>query len=457
MNYGFFAVVGNRDTNVSKIANMNFKSCTLTLPDFSAINRAWALCVGLNKGATLSNINMTDCKIAFNVRPAGAAGTAGSPAANIGMIAGTQTGGRMTKCTTTGGEIGRLNEVFASNNNALGLSIGGIVGLAGGGAVIDSCANVSTPVGSYMSGGGVIGLCDASLPIQVIQCYNKATVTATTGTSGGGVGGLIGGITASAVGELQIDHCWNSGDVGYLQSGGTSRMGGIIGDSQSATATLTMKQCFNSGHIYYYYPAGGSLTGMATRVLLIGGLGGTLVSNQNGVQQCVISDCYNAGAVTLEITGFTGAVALFASGNGGVGGIGGWINGGNTDTRGYVRNTYNSGEVKVLLTGASSVTVNAVGVLFGRSTSTQGQQPFSNLVYTSGKTSVESTPVTAITGAFNGTATAYTDGFYEFTDFSSQAAFEGLNDNGNSYDFANIWEMGAGYPILRGLYGNPAQ
>ena len=451
INYGMFAVAANQGANVSKIANIHFNNCVLNLPAFSASNRCWAMCVGLNNGATISNIHATECKIAFNAKP-----TAGASAnESIGMIVGLQSQGRITNCTTTGGEIGR-NETATDTYHQVGVSIGGIAGQITGTVtspvVVDSCANISTLIRSYRVGGGVIGT--SGDEARITRCYNKANVTAALS-----VGGVIGAVTSSdnsatLVYNQLVERCWNSGTVAYLSttSAGAPRVGGIIGDSQVGFV-LTMKQCFNAGNIDFITATNTAVLGNATDV---GGLGGILVQAGGTNTKCIISDCYNKGNVTFRVEGLTGA-QTFSSQNGGVGGIAGWVGGNGPTDRGSIQNVYNAGRIEVSLPGANA-TINCLGNLLGRCNHTQAQFPLSNAVYIA-NAFAQDTPVAG--GVWLGTGNnlaTFTTGFYNFTTLASQATFEALNDNGQSFDFTNVWEMKPGaYPILRALYGDPVQ
>jgi hypothetical protein len=443
--YGMFGYVGNKGTRVSQIANFNFENCNLTInPAFNTANICWAIGVGSSNGATISNIKTTDCGILFNTKPNGNNNSNQS----VGMIVGAQNGGRITGCVTEGGRIGREETILTGNHNN-GISLGGIVGRTFGTVgplptLIEYCANISTVIRGHFAGGGIIGKAEGRT--NVVDCYNMAPIFAS-----GAVGGIVGGLTVSAS-ELLVERCWNSGTLEYVRSNGPAKMGGIVGDGNYAVA-ITLSRCFNSGEIKFYNEGAAELN----RVTNIGGLGGWLAGTA-APGRSRIYNCYNRGNVTVTIGGLSGPQTFAGTGNGGVGGIAGFMGGAGADVnaRGNLQNSYNSGEVRVILEGATPGTVNALGNIFGRTNANQTQQPMYNAVYT-GSIFAGDNPANAVIGAGNNVAT-FTTGFYRFTDLSSQAAFEALNDGGQSFDFSNIWEMKqGGYPILRGLYGNPAQ
>lgn len=193
--------------------------------------------------------------------------TSGGTFAAIGGIVGENKGGRIASCTNMCSISGRFSYS------------GGIVGINKG--TIYNCINEGTLSPSYgWSIGGIAGETYPSTSIE--DCINNGTIT-TFELSSGGVGGIVGSLTAddSATSNISIIRCTNNGYV----SG--ERPGGIIGHAAVYWCECTIDQCVNTGQI-----SGTSAGGIACTI------GGTTIQN-----------CYNMGTITASGTNYYQGVA----------------------------------------------------------------------------------------------------------------------------------------------------
>lgn len=179
-------------------------------------------------------------------------------------------------------------------------AVGGLVGrLSGSGShEITDCRNegrvyTSFAPGAYYLGGfgsgggqgGIVGFIGASAQLE--RCVNTGTVYAGRAA---GVGGIVGNADGSSKESITLNQCANQGavsnDIGgaLLRKGGT---GGIIG--LAPTGSITVSSCYNTGVV-----AGSAIVGG-----ILGGEKGEHSSSQYGNKNLTLENCYNAGALQV--------------------------------------------------------------------------------------------------------------------------------------------------------------
>ena len=136
---------------------------------------------------------------------------------------------------------------------------------------------------------------------------------------------VVGGLVGSAD-NCVIDNCFNKADVTCERSGGTMRVGGLVGITANNTKLLN---CYNVGDVLGKTSAVKNWTGG-----LVGYMSGGVAFEAN--------NCYNAGKVT-------------AMGNASAGGIAGSMDG-----NAYAEKCFNLGEVSAENAGATDVWVGSL-------------------------------------------------------------------------------------------------
>ncbi len=126
--------------------------------------------------------------------------------------------------------------VFDGNGHSIsGVAISGThnVGLFGviDGATIENLTVEGSVTGTGNNVGGIVGF--AYMNCTVRNCTANVTVT---GTSGTGIGGVVGKVGGSTVGTFVLENCTNKGAVN-----GKLYTGGIIGLDQHTGAASTTK------------------------------------------------------------------------------------------------------------------------------------------------------------------------------------------------------------------------
>jgi hypothetical protein len=157
-----------------------------------------------------------------------------------------------------------------------GSRIGGIIGRLEGGAVVTGCRNEGEVKNGYLAIGGIAG--SAADNTTIIGCGNSGDVS-----GGRVVGGIIGMPSADS---LVIIGCRNEGDV----SSPGSFVGGITGGNNNSYAITA---CYNLGKVE------------GTKA--VGGIAGAQAGNN-------ITACYNDGSVS-SITGSTEKGGILGDGS----------------------------------------------------------------------------------------------------------------------------------------------
>lgn len=231
--------------------------------------------------------------------------------------------------------------------------------------------NVTIESGSITAGayvGGIIGQNDGDLDGTlesgfVVNCYNGASITATSNLYGGNVGGIIGYSKNSTIRE-----CHNTGNICDIEN----NVGGVAGEIRNSVIT----DCFNDGKVEGTKYVGG-ITGSAISSLVMrchntGSIEGSGLENAHqsvgGVTGGTIANssveiCYNTGSVKGSgdavggVTGVNGGEVTHCYNTGDVMGndfIGGVVGknqdsktsaGTSSNNRVIVENCYNTGNV----------------------------------------------------------------------------------------------------------------
>ena len=190
---------------------------------------------------------------------------------------------------------------FVNDQKAQNSAVGGLVGrLSGSGShKITDCRNEGRvytafePGAYYLGGsgsgggqGGIVGFIGASAQLE--RCVNTGAVYAGRAA---GVGGIVGNADGSSKESITLNQCANQGAVSndtggvLLRKGGT---GGIIG--LVLTGSITVSSCYNTGTV-----AGSAIVGG----ILGGEKGEYSASSLYGNKGLTLENCYNAGALQV--------------------------------------------------------------------------------------------------------------------------------------------------------------
>lgn len=138
---------------------------------------------------------------------------------SVGGIAGVQTGGTITRCSSEG-------EITGTGNDT-----GGVLGKGNGGKTT-LCSSAVRVTGGTGTCGGVAGYLNGT---SVSDCYSKSDVS----TTGANIGGIIGGID----GNSPVTSCYSSGTV---QNTGTANEGGAVGWNRAGAVS----RCYYNADLY---------------------------------------------------------------------------------------------------------------------------------------------------------------------------------------------------------------
>ena len=251
--------------------------------------------------------------------------------------------------TTVGGITGAsydnvYNSYVTGNINVTGSSwmpVGGLCGVLHGSANIENCynlanisaTNIQEDVGvANISCGGIVGQIEDE-KININKCYNKGDITADGGNNYIRIGGIYGAIS-STVNSGSIKNCYNNAKIeGRSKATETTTfIGGIAGDIR----LINISNCYNVGEII----------GDA-RNLRIGGIIGSYFKN------ITINNLFNLGKITVKNSD------IFLVGGGIISGTYGGINI-------NIENTYNTGKIELI---NSNITTKDVGSIIGNSDS----------------------------------------------------------------------------------------
>ena len=156
-------------------------------------------------------------KITFRNTTAGLIGTLGGSVENV-IVEGSIIGDKWTGAIagkSSGNILRCLNTATVTNNDDY---LGGIVGEATGGSIqfCGNTANIST-TSRYVA--GIVGKTKAN----VVSCYNTGSITTTRNRSGANIGGIIGHLDSTKIGN-----CYNTGQI-IVDVEKSSNFGSILG------------------------------------------------------------------------------------------------------------------------------------------------------------------------------------------------------------------------------------
>ena len=226
---------------------------------------------------------------------------------NAHQISGNTNRGEISATTDAGGIVARNKGFGTWTNNknygavtASGDNAGGIVGeIEDDKQTFSNCTNAGA-INGKNSTGGIVGWLNTANENEFTRCFNTGNITSDVS--------YPGGIAGRGSKQLTCTECFN---VGTVVSGGNDA-GGLVGSIDYHTFFY---RCFNAGDVTA--PSGKSAGGMIGYTSFNGN--GSSSSNPQVV------DCFNWGAISA----------------GTVGGIAGYVNGGNTNY--FVKTSYNAG------------------------------------------------------------------------------------------------------------------
>ena len=273
------------------------------------------------------------------------------------------------KMAFVGGIDGRahnnINNCYITGNlNVTGTSwtaVGGVVGEFHGSANIENCYNLSNIVcknvkegygDANISCGGIAGqIQDGEINIE--KCFNKGDITVDGGNNDINVAGICGGTNNNG----EIKNCYNIGNIEGHSLQNAGMIGGIIGKLNK----MDILYCYNTGDIT-----------VSEKYLYVGGI----VGNQGN--NTTIINVFNIGKITIKN-------AYMAANTGGIVGYGNYQY--ETEIANFnINNAYNIGTINI---------ENANNKIVG-SISGNGNITFNNCYYLKGTYDVGGT-VTGIT------------------------------------------------------------
>ncbi len=245
-------------------------------------------------------------------------------------------------------------------------NVGGLVGQSYGGKISDSYATGDLNANDTSYIGGLVGLAqnNSSIVNTITNSYATGNVTVnwtnTTGTSGGAIGGLVGGESGGA-----ITNSWASGNVTVNapdSAYGVSNVGGLVG-SLSGVNNLA----FVGGKVVVVSTTLATITGSSASGNVSAGVNGTNVGGLAG--SASLSSVSNSSA-SGNVTGLNSVGGLLGSNSGSLSnvsatgnvtatGLLGWAGGLVGVNSGAIDGAFASGDVS----GRSDV-----GALVGRNT-----------------------------------------------------------------------------------------
>lgn len=202
---------------------------------------------------------------------------------------------------------------------------------------------------------------DARASVTFVNCINEATIEAYN-FGGGFIAFLRGNDTAPST--VSLTACVNAGNVTVGSAEATSDVhaGGIFGGMHTTEINVNMTNCVNVGDI-------AMATTLKSAGNSVGGLIGSTEYNAKQTGRIVLQNCYNGGDLSATVP----AKGDFKYGTANVGGIVGYFRFGGTAS---AYNVFNTGEMSVTSTGATSASVNGI---FGTGTDGELKKEFFNL------------------------------------------------------------------------------
>lgn len=278
---------------------------------------------------------------ATSASPGGIAGRAMEGSTISGCV---NKGTVSSKGTVTGGIVAtaKANSLIEDCVNeglvtSTSVTVGGIAGETYG--IIRNCKNLKTVIGAANIA-GIVSIAQKSCT-EISGCLNTADLACPTQNTCAGI------VNKSVVNDanLLIKDCENTGNItakgysagiinyvyegvtvegcvnkGTISNTGASYCGGIVSEAQGTSTKdrySYIRNCHNEGKINAHYSYSGGFAGIIST-------------------NCVVEDCYNTGEVTM--TPYNGAYVSAQANTIAFGGFTGCV-------RGYIKNSWNSGNV----------------------------------------------------------------------------------------------------------------
>ena len=292
--------------------------------------------------SSTSTINVKKCHNEGRIDKLGGDGTVndihvGGIIGNIASIATTDD----SKCESIGNIEDCTNSGIICNDSGKGTgngkyaATGGIIGQMWCQGAIKNCTNsgsvinkVTTNGNENIRVGGIIGCIRGAY--TVVNCDNTGEVKDESLSTGGMMGGIIGGIYIAAI--QQLENCDNSGNLSASfnsASSGTVFMGGIVGYNIRAIAlnnsATAAKNCHNTGNIANNRTTAGAeyvggwigyskwkvlaencsssstiKTAYPTTTKYIGAFAGHLDANNSNIKNCQVGGSFNETPLTAD-------------------------------------------------------------------------------------------------------------------------------------------------------------
>lgn len=162
------------------------------------------------------------------------------------MTSGNENGGIVGKLNSEGCVVENCANYGVMHNHLVGSGvarIGGIVGsVAAANCIIRNSFNTAVVEGNHHVG-GIVG--EAADGLLVENCFNTGNVYGQRVNSGQqGVGGIVG--TAAYKKNVTVRNCYNTG---IISGSGSSKYAGVAGIVGYISDTFTMENCYNAGSI----------------------------------------------------------------------------------------------------------------------------------------------------------------------------------------------------------------
>ena len=201
------------------------------------------------------------------------AAVSGSQSYTAGFVSNVAQGAEFVRCTNSGtvtnsGTAGYTGGFAAASEPAKYIEVGNT------GAIVTANPQKAT---------NVAGLCSKMQPgtstarYELKKCFNTADITAT-----GVVGGLFA-CSASANFSLDMDSCYNTGNIHAVEG---LKSGGVAGIAPFYPVNSTYTNCWNTGNV------------TSDKIAYAGGLFGKNSNSGNASKRTAITNCWNSGNVS---------------------------------------------------------------------------------------------------------------------------------------------------------------
>ena len=190
--------------------------------------------------------------------------------------------------------------------------VAGIVGYADRSTLANLVSDVDVTSTDYSNGGGAGGVVAYARACSLHNCANTGDVTAAwtafTSIASGSfneVGGVVGYVYAhSSYGTCEVVNCYNKGTVS-----GTARIvGGVIGEvnTNASSYTIEVANCYNMGTVAYTGSTGSSYRSYT------GGIIGYCFMSSSYWAALSVDNCYSAGTLSSTNSSYNAIAGIIA-------------------------------------------------------------------------------------------------------------------------------------------------